>query len=462
MAGMKPHTTQASWFFTAPTDEVAVRRGDPLGLQAIAEDIAEKLAPGLSNRTMDARWISLLCWCLREGHSAWKAYGSGGKASGQASIAKELYPWIKPLELLWVARAIEVTQEAGRGRQLPGIRPIRKWIEQDRRPGQFAFASSSYEQYRFTGAYGGYRAPLRALDGLTEAGAGWLPATQGLQLAEIVSAHVTSPAIYMRQRGPAPSPENLWTRALEWKPSSSDFIPTLLNQPRQLDGDERAILRRALFARRGNGDGQKQSLRRLQVVEALARSGATDRTELMADLATVLKAETDLAWLPHLASFSALADAGTTAMNACWRAVSNAGDRVPNSTEVASIPEVRNALAELVKAARRWESKDSNTWAQRAGTLSQTMLASPGDQPGTLRRLIRFHSQYGGGLKWVILDGDKIRPVARLRDGDASVYQYRLPALTRLARQCGVITGVPPLLQEQIEAAPASTERIAA
>ena len=75
-------------------EDVAVRRGDPLGLQVVAEGIAEALVPGLSNRTVDARWISILCWCLRQGHAAWKAYGAG---HGQPAVGKHLYPWVRPL-----------------------------------------------------------------------------------------------------------------------------------------------------------------------------------------------------------------------------------------------------------------------------------------------------------------------------------------------------------------------------
>ncbi|MPS82138.1 MAG: hypothetical protein E2591_29125 [Achromobacter sp.] len=450
---------QPSWFYTAPVDEIAARRGDPLGLQAVAERVAEVLAPGLSNRTVDARWISILCWCLREGQNAWRTYGNGGDPASQGSIGKHIYPWIKPLELLWVARTVEFSPEEGRGRQLPGVRPIRQWLGQDKRPGRFSFAASSYEQYRYTGSYGGYRATLRALEGMTENGAGWLPGTNGQKLAEIVSAHVKGPDSYRRRAGSPPTPEAYWLKTLDWTRSSAEFLPTQLEQPRRLDGDERLILRDALFEKKRRDDGQMHSLRRLKVVEAISRSKASNRPDLMRDLAIALKDENDLKWLPYLASFSALADAGTAAMNACWRAVSKATDRVPMLDEVVGIPDVRLALDELVCASRRWHAEGSNSWSSRAGALSQTVLLNTQNLPGILSRLIQFHLQYGSGLKWLIVDGKALRPVARLRDGDASFYRYRLPALMRLAKQCGVTNVMPAFLKDNNEAAHAQSQQ---
>ena len=68
-----------SWYFTAPWDPVSVRRGDPLGLRAGADYFADLLAPGLSNATSDARWISLLSWCLKWSHIAWQHATPGGR-----------------------------------------------------------------------------------------------------------------------------------------------------------------------------------------------------------------------------------------------------------------------------------------------------------------------------------------------------------------------------------------------
>jgi len=51
--------------FTAPWDPVVVRRGDALGLPAVADQFSEAIAPNLSNAIRDGRWVTILAWCLR-------------------------------------------------------------------------------------------------------------------------------------------------------------------------------------------------------------------------------------------------------------------------------------------------------------------------------------------------------------------------------------------------------------
>jgi hypothetical protein len=66
---------QWSWYLTQPWDPVSIRRGDPLGFRAASDYFADLLAPGLSNSTSDARWISLLSWCLKWSHVVWTNAG---------------------------------------------------------------------------------------------------------------------------------------------------------------------------------------------------------------------------------------------------------------------------------------------------------------------------------------------------------------------------------------------------
>jgi len=47
---------EASYFFTEPWEPVTVRRGDALGLGALADQFADAVAPGFSNRIRDSRW----------------------------------------------------------------------------------------------------------------------------------------------------------------------------------------------------------------------------------------------------------------------------------------------------------------------------------------------------------------------------------------------------------------------
>lgn len=70
-------TDLPTWYFTAPWNPVPIRRGDPLGLRVGADYTAELLAPGLNNAASDARWISLLSWCLKLSHVVWKNAGGG-------------------------------------------------------------------------------------------------------------------------------------------------------------------------------------------------------------------------------------------------------------------------------------------------------------------------------------------------------------------------------------------------
>jgi hypothetical protein len=70
-----------SWYFTAPWDKEPIRRGDALGLRAGADYFADLIAPGLSNASSDARWITLLSWCLAVAHRMAKRRGRGSRAT---------------------------------------------------------------------------------------------------------------------------------------------------------------------------------------------------------------------------------------------------------------------------------------------------------------------------------------------------------------------------------------------
>src|SRR4051794_1122174 len=117
-----------SWYFSAPWDPVPVRRGDALGLRAGADYFADLLAPGLSNATSDARWISLLSWCLKWSDLVWTKAGGGDLSQRDDQHAR--YAWLRPLELLGVGRTLEYGQTSG---QLRGRRSVERWRKLDRR-----------------------------------------------------------------------------------------------------------------------------------------------------------------------------------------------------------------------------------------------------------------------------------------------------------------------------------------
>jgi hypothetical protein len=61
--------------FTAPWEPLVVRRGDALGLRALADQFADTLAPDLSNRVSDGRWVTILTWCLARSQEVFHASG---------------------------------------------------------------------------------------------------------------------------------------------------------------------------------------------------------------------------------------------------------------------------------------------------------------------------------------------------------------------------------------------------
>jgi hypothetical protein len=71
--------TESRILFTAPWEPVVVRRGDALGLRALADHFADAVAPGLSNRVRDGRWVTILAWCLARSHTVFEMVqlGSG-------------------------------------------------------------------------------------------------------------------------------------------------------------------------------------------------------------------------------------------------------------------------------------------------------------------------------------------------------------------------------------------------
>jgi hypothetical protein len=88
-------TVEARHLFTAPWEPVVVRRGDALGLRALADQFADALAPDLSNRVRDGRWVTILAWCLVQSHQVFHA--AGGRSVGTRTEQQERYAWLRPL-----------------------------------------------------------------------------------------------------------------------------------------------------------------------------------------------------------------------------------------------------------------------------------------------------------------------------------------------------------------------------
>lgn len=448
------------WFFTAPIDEVAIRRGDPLGMRAVAADMAEVLAPGLSNRTMDGRWLSVMCWALQQSYAAWRALGAvedDGEISTR-DAANDLYSWLRPLELLWVARAVSQTDDRGKDRQLPGVRAVRRWIDGVVGPERFGFAPSSYSRYRFTGVYGAYRIALRSLPGLTVGGNGWCLGPLGREFADVVHEEVWCNRTHRRGKGKRPEPERYWQhrqKGFEWDRGPTQFLPTVLALPARLESPERELLKRAIFsATEGTDVDRRHGARRRAVVEAAKKSSATTRPGLFEDVARSLGGGKPMEEIALLSPFCELADAGVAAMNVCWAAVCDGnGAGFARASDVLDRGEVIDALDVLANAVKRWntESAKSSRVIPVADALAASVMDAKGNRKRQFQALERHHNQYGGGLKWLALDGDVVKPLAPIRAGDASEYRFRIGALCRLGVQAGIISKMPAALHDSHE-----------
>lgn len=418
-----------------------------------AERLAEAIAPGLSNRTMDGRWLSIMCWALEQAYAAWWVLGRTDNDGHDVSSTStgEVYSWLRPLELLWVARTIAKTDDGGRARQLPGVRAVRHWLDGEVSHKPFGFERSSYHRYRFTGVYGAYRVALRSLPGLTTGGDGWRLGSIGREFAGIVHGEARCSRTHHRRKGVRPEPERYWQRGFEWRRGGAEFLPTVLAHPRRLPGPERELLRRVLFSSTEGSDLERtHAKRRRSVVEAAARSAAATQHGLFADVARTLGNGQPHEEIALLSPFCELADAGVAAMNACWTAVGEwDGAGFARASDVLDRGEVADALSVLVAAANRWQ-RDSTKGGRPiavADALAANVLAARGRRDRQFQALERHHNQFGGGLKWLALEGGAIKPLAPIRGGDASEYRFRLAALCRLGVQAGIIHTMPAALR---------------
>jgi hypothetical protein len=140
---------RGEWFLTAPENAVARRRGDPLGLRNITDEASDLIAPGFTNRTVDARWLTILSWALVQSDDAWRK--AGGGALRTADDRRHRYEWLRPLELLWVKRGIVIGDEHFRARQWPGHNSVIRWQGRSR---DFGMTEQQLRNHRQLGPYG--------------------------------------------------------------------------------------------------------------------------------------------------------------------------------------------------------------------------------------------------------------------------------------------------------------------
>ncbi|MDP2345579.1 MAG: hypothetical protein Q8O67_31840 [Deltaproteobacteria bacterium] len=434
----------SEWFFTAPYDPTPVRRGDPLGFRTAASRYAEALAPGLSNRTVDARWFTLTAWTMVLANDVWRQLGHSVPAGLSRHATADLFSWMVPLELLQVARTLRLADK--KGRQLPGQRAVAKWLAGGEKRARFGMSFAQFRRQRSSGVYGGYRVAFRTLPGLTVDGDGWRPDIIAEQLARVAQLGLgASAATPMRPRRTC---DTFWQTEgwSEWAGSAGrNFLPEAIDALRPITQDEISLLRPLLFD--GN-DLDAGAERRSLTAHAMLASKATVHHELCQDLERKLSKKSGGA-LRRLGAFARLADAGLEVMNLIWLSLKQTeADRVPAlaPAELTADQGIADALRALIDAAKGWMSAEPEyrpEWTVPS-ELAAVVVASARNKQGLIGAVVEHHVRRGGGRRWFHLDeADLVRPAFGLVDTEGSPYRFRLFSLARLAVQCGVAAGLP-------------------
>ena len=430
-------SANTDWYFTAPWDPISVRRGDALGFRAGADYFADLLAPDLSNSTIDARWIALLSWCLQWSHVAWRNAGGGDLSCRDGQ--RERYAWLRPLELLWVARTLKSGQDTG---QLRGRQSSERWFATNLQSSDFDMSSDQFRRYRQIGMYGAYRVVFRIVDGLTT-GDGWTPSDTALKLAKLVNDSLPSAARLSQEHFESRIQWGRWSGGGEarywvergWKSwdATGGFLPTPKDSVREpLPQKERELLEPVLF-----GDG---SIRRISSNVLASAKGAKTHTDLCEALAqsSALSKALKPSVLASLPAFSRFADAAMDAMRGLWDEINQ--DKSKPTPALSDLSRSHERFKLLRDAGQAWLNTPGRSefpHEQVVNELAEAMC----DASTTLTQLqalTRHHAKHGGGRRWFVEKDGKLVRLVEDTGIAASNYRFRLLALCRLAAQCGV------------------------
>jgi hypothetical protein len=433
------------WYFTAPWDPISVRPRDALGLGAGANYFGNLLAPGLSNATVDARWITLLSWCLKGSHIAWR--NAGGRELSRPEEQRTRYAWLRPLELLWIARTFQTDKQVTG--QLRGQRAVKHWLDDGQRLDNFGMSPDQFRRYRQTGTYGAYRVVFRTIRGLTT-GDGWTPGDTALKLARLVNDSLPRAARLAQEHLESKS-RTRWanwrggqevrywmTRGWSSWQTVGGYLPTPADAVRKpLPDEERWLLEETIF--------DDDSNRRVTAKVLAAAKGSASHADLCNVLASssVLSRKIEPASLAPLPAFSRLADAGMNAMQQLWMEINHDQTRqAPAIAKLAQSTQLQTRLNELRENAADWlnlPSRKRFPWKYEyvATHLAETMRDAA-TTTGQIWALAKHHQQHGGGRRWFREQGGKLVTLIHDTGIGASHYGFRLRALCRLAAQCGV------------------------
>lgn len=431
-------------FFTNPWDPVIVRRGDALGLRALADQFGDAVAPDLRNRIRDGRWMTILAWCLARSHETFHA--CGGRSVETRVEQRRRYAWLRPLELMWVARTIALAPDEKTNRALNGIRRVKPWYDKHgMKPDRFGMSETQFHAYRQTGMYGGYRLAFRKWPGMTLFGDGWTPGPATWKLAQWLDNRLKEarPARCMHEdesdlsttaRRARNKEHQWWVR--QWPnfdKGSGQADAETLPRPR----DDFAILPEAsLLSPLAFGEDTRGAKRKA-VARAVVAATARTHIGICDHLAGVFDDDPVIAALPR---FSRLADAGMEAMDIVAKVLGDNPDVSLN--DIARHPGSQIVCRELFDAARKW-AMGVNPDIRHVGSAScfADVIRSP-DPEECLRALIEHHEIRGGGLRWFALRDGRVEARSPARFG-SSRYGFRFWPLCRLAVQCGILPGMP-------------------
>ncbi|MBA4190600.1 MAG: hypothetical protein C0467_21655 [Planctomycetaceae bacterium] len=439
--------------FTAPWDAVAVRRGDALGLRALADQFADALAPDLSNRVRDGRWVTILAWCLTRSQEVFHA--GGGISVATRVQERQRYAWLRPLELMWVGRTIALAEGDWRGRQLAGQRRVKTWyVDDEQSTDRFGMSVDQYRAYRQTGMYGGYRLAFRKWPGMTARGDGWTPGPATIKLANWLDERLGIARPAWRLHAGDGDTESLSTRSVKlcrgeehgwWckKWPTFDQGHTAAEEhtlPRRKDDfsklPEAALLEPLIFGQDPSGS------RRREVACEVATATASGHLGVCEQLGRVFASDRAIALLPK---FSRLADAGMVAMDLIAKSLRNTVRLKLTDGDLLRAAEP--ICEELVAAAKAWPTNATSVLShiQSAHRFADGIRSSR--SVDCLAFLLEHHELYGGGLRWFVHRNGWVEPRTPWRGG-SSRYRFRLWSLCRLATQCGVLGTMPRALAE--------------
>jgi len=411
-------------FLTVPPEYIPSRRRDPFGFADIANYYSDLLAPGITNRNRDARWLTILCWSLDQIDKDFRN-----------NDTDDYYNYLRGLELRWVMETCRLADE-GKGRHLPGSRAVRRWLKSRAWSLQDQMGKDQWRRYRYVGPYASYRRLLQEI-GLLDAD-GWTPIGDGPKLAKLIRPNLKDNT----NKATDGSWVDYWLR--RWPEKEKPQIELIPKSARslRLTKAEIGLIEPLIFG--DSIDGK----RRRTIAKAMAKIKADNHAEMCLQIQRhLLKVssswpEEEKAKFEKLSTFAFMADAAVTALQAAFM-VAEEPMSVRDVTKKVAV-EI-DALKESVK---NW--KKDNVWT-RADSFALE-IAKAKRNSDCLTSLVNLHIERHSGLKWLILQSDNLDRAVRYSAPPYGFYRFRLEALARMAVGCGVIEALPsPFIGETAE-----------